>query len=117
MRRTRITTLGCHWTGVLDGRVAVARRENPSRTVRSRNQGRVWTLVALPAFLACLQAQVALVLGVSLVRRREKRFRTAVLFAWSILSLWFLVFVPRAYVDDIAKFQAEFRASASDSAR
>lgn len=58
----------------------------------------VWTLVALPAFLACLQAQVTLILGVSLVRRSEKRFRMALLFAWSVLSLWFLVFVPRAYV-------------------
>lgn len=71
----------------------------------------VWTLVALPAFLACLQAQISLGLAVQLVRQRGKRGWAAALLVWSVLSLWFLLFVPHAYIGDIVKFQAEFRSS------
>ncbi len=80
-------------------------------------KSQVWTLVALPAFLACLQAQVLLSVGARLVREPGKRGWVAALLVWSLLGLWFLLFVPHAYIGDIAKFQAEFRSSTSSATR
>ncbi len=69
-----------------------------------------WTLIALPAFLACFQFLVAMFVTYRLVRYREKRVQSAALLAWSLIGLWLLLFVPKAYIDDIVKFTVQLTA-------